>query len=108
LGSTLSHEHIKSTSAIIITIIVTTLSQKPDFAIVKLICSRLFLAVVAVIRAVIAKINDMNPRMTPDIPSELANGPGEDSTAPANIPCEDLVEIAKKANPINIANEAVQ
>jgi len=98
---------MKTTNAITITIIVTTLSQKPDFAIVKLICIRLFLAVVAVIRAAIAKNSEMNPRMIPDIPSELANFPGEDSTAPAKKPW-DLVEIAKKANPSNIANEAVQ
>ena len=95
---------MKSTNAITITIIVTTLSQKLDFAIVKLICIRLSLVVVAVIRAAIAKISEMNPRMTPDIPSELASFPGEDLTAPANIPGE----IAKKANPSNIANEAVQ
>jgi hypothetical protein len=99
---------MKITKAIAITIIVTTLSPKPDFAIAKLICTPLSLAVVAVILAVIAKISEMNPRMIPDIPSELANFPGEDSTAPANIPGDDLVEIAKKANPINIANEAVQ
>jgi hypothetical protein len=86
---------------------VTTLSQKLDFAIIKLICIRLSLVLGGVIRAAIAKISEMNPRMTPDIPSELASFPGEDSTAPAKKPW-DLVEIAKKANPSNIANEAVQ